>query len=284
MSSPVKTVTIRGRVYRLPFIDLIPFSGAQNNDLGADIQEAGEVEVAVVCWKEQTDEFGVTVVDGAHRAWWAAEHKLDNLPVRYKSFASELEAKVYCFRVNGRRRHLTEGELEQANRTRVELEVALRRSGESLRAIAGKVGVSHEQVRRDLGASTVTGVTVEPPDGTVKGRDSRRRPSRRRPTGERQPGDEPPPLCARCRRIGVATCPACQDAGAKAPPAKAGQPPFDWKQLEAAFGPVARFPEAVVKAHPQERGGEEAQEAVRLLEALAQLIKAWKAKLGGRRP
>ncbi len=63
-------------------------------------------------------------------------------------------------------------------RERVGRVVAWRREGLSLRAIAQAEGVSLGQVQRDLGEATVSGDTVDPHGGKVRGRDGRVRPAR----------------------------------------------------------------------------------------------------------
>jgi hypothetical protein len=200
MSDQVKTVIIGERRFRLPFLDLIPMSGEDNAALGRAIREAGKVKVPIVCWKEKKTSSEDTVVEGAHRALWAAELKLDKVPVRYESYDSEEEARADCEEMNLDRRHLSQQELEQRRRARVERVAELRRQGLSQRAIADAVGVSQPQVKADLDEAVDKGLSTEPPNGQIATKDGKKRSAK-------------PVLCRRCKRLWpnpVRNCQRCQ--------------------------------------------------------------------------
>lgn len=126
--------------------------------------------------RESIQRFGVLVpvvrdqhgrmIDGRHRARMA-----DALGVKYRvdvvTVADDAEAQEIQRTLNADRRQLTE---EQ----RREVAAALRAEGHSLRAIAGALGVSHEQVRQD-----VSGVNDLTPDDRVRGSDGKSYPARR---------------------------------------------------------------------------------------------------------
>lgn len=106
------------------------------------------------------------VIDGYHRKRIA-----DELGVSYRvdliTVSDDEQAREIAQTLNSDRRQMSADQ-------RREVEAVLREQGHSLRAIAGAVGISQEQVRRDL--STVTDVTV--PDRIV-GIDGKSRPSTR---------------------------------------------------------------------------------------------------------
>lgn len=135
--------------------------------------------------RESIRRFGVLVpivvdqdgnlLDGHHRRRIACELGI-SWPQIQVEVASDEERLEVARTLNVDRRHLTE---EQ----RREVAVALRQDGHSLRAIAGALGTSHTQVRRDLEDS---GGTDVPPE--VTGRDGKSYPSSR-PAREVEPGD-----------------------------------------------------------------------------------------------
>lgn len=204
----IKTVMIGEIKYHLPLIDLIPFDPEQDKQLGAAIEEDGEVLEAVVCWKEKSTKTERYVVDGAHRVRHAARLKLDSVPAKMRSYESEEDAKADCEQRNLNRRHLGDAEREMARRARVERVAEMRRQGESLRAIAEQEKISHEQARKDLkNAQLSTGLTTETPK-SVTGTD-----------GKTYKAEK---VCKRCKRLGspVKNCNACErlrkDSAAKA--------------------------------------------------------------------
>lgn len=110
------------------------------------------------------------IIDGHHRARIA-----DQLGVPYRvdvvQVADEDEAREIARTLNADRRQLTE---EQRRAVAVEL----RKQGYSYRAIAGALGVSHEQVRKDVTAAGVNELTPEQPE-RVKALDGKTYPARR---------------------------------------------------------------------------------------------------------
>ncbi len=200
----MKTVMVGDKRFHLPFIDLIPFDTEQNKQLGESINEAGAVLVPVICWKEKKGSSEDTIVDGAHRAQWAAQHGIMKLPVVYRSFDSEEAAKAECERVNADRRHMTTDQQKKARAERIGRVAELRRQGESERAIAAKTGTSQPQVHRDLETATDTGVSVEPESGKIVGKSGKKH-------------DPKVVICKRCKRLGVPVknCQACEAERAK---------------------------------------------------------------------
>lgn len=159
-----------------------PLDAATEAALRASIERFGVI-VPVV-----EDQHG-RILDGHNRARIATE-----LGVGYTrdivKVSDDEEAREYVRTLNADRRHLTP---EQ----RREVVATLREEGHSLRAIAGAVGVSHQQVARDVAG--VTDVTPEPlpqaegqeavPAATeavarVTGQDGKSYPARRSATGQ----------------------------------------------------------------------------------------------------
>lgn len=198
----MQTVMVGDRRYHLPFVDLIPFDEGQDKQLGEAINEAAEVLVPVVCWKEKKGASEDTVIDGAHRVRWASYHGLKSVPKVYRSFDSEEEAKAECERINLDRRHLTEQQQTKARAARIERVAAMRRQGETIRAIAAAEGVSKTQVENDLKEAVVQGGgQLTPPDGKVTGKDGKKYKA------------AAPILCDRCKRVGARkNCQACDRA------------------------------------------------------------------------
>lgn len=126
--------------------------------LTADIRERG-VMVPV-----ELDDEGA-ILDGHHRAQIADSLGID-YPTVVRSGWTEDQKLVHVVALNAHRRHLTAVE-------RADVVATLRRAKLSTRAIARAVGVSPEQVRRDLAAAT--NVT---PD-SVTGLDGKTYPARR---------------------------------------------------------------------------------------------------------
>jgi ParB-like chromosome segregation protein Spo0J len=116
------------------------------------------------------DQDGV-ILDGHHRARLADELGLD-YPITRMVLEDEADRTAVVRTLNVDRRHLDPTQ-------RAEIAASLRADGHSLRAIAGAVGVSQEQVRQDL--SGVNHLTPE----SVVGRDGKRYPAKR---------PDPPPL------------------------------------------------------------------------------------------
>jgi hypothetical protein len=148
--------------------------------------------------------FDGQILDGCNR--YIAAQRAEVKPLFETFKGTPEEAANFVRLANEERRHLTEGELSEKRKARIERVAAARQSGESLRTIAGEEGVSVAQVQSDLEkASTVhPPCTVEPEGGTVKGKDGRTRTA------------NPKILCDRCKRIGATKdCAACKEARKK---------------------------------------------------------------------
>ncbi len=139
------------------FKDLTP---AVESALRASIDRFG---VLVPVAKDQHG----NILDGHQRARIADELGV-KYPVNIIEVADEAEALEIARTLNEDRRAMPKAE-------RLEIVKALREDGHSLRAIAGAVGVSQEQVRKDL--APVNQLTP----ATTTGRDGKRYPARREP-------------------------------------------------------------------------------------------------------
>lgn len=194
----VRVVMVGEHRFRLPFVDVIPFDVDQDEELGASIKEAEEVQVDVVCWKEKATTNEDTVIDGAHRVIWAHKHGLKKVPIKRRSYASEQEAIDACMELNDKRRHSPDDDRKRRKAERVARVAERRAQGESLRAIAEAEGVSKAQVVSDLASGVQGGCTPEsePKDttpaaepATVTGRDGKHYPK----APKRKPKPQPKP-------------------------------------------------------------------------------------------
>jgi len=97
-------------------------------------------------------------------------------------------------------------------------------------------------------------------------------------------------LCDRCQRIGKAgkDCLACAELNAGRRAAKkaereksmaSGKAKFDFPKFHTQFGPIAQAPEALVKAHPEEKGCQEYKDAVAFLNRFIKIWNKWQAKI-----
>ncbi len=118
------------------------------------------------------DQDGRTI-DGHHRSRIAAEIGVE-CPIEVRLVADEDEARELARTLNADRRHLTTDQ-------RREVVAALRSEGHSLRAIAGAVGVSDGQIRKDLAD---TGAYQYAP-AVVTGRDGKSYPAARPAFGDK---------------------------------------------------------------------------------------------------
>ena len=130
---------------------LPPLSEEEYAALKEDIAKRG-VLVPV-----EYDEDG-NILDGHHRVKICEELGIKNWPSIVRIGMSEEEKTEHVLALNLDRRHLTR---EQ----RRELVAKLREQGWSLRRIAEKVGISHEQARIDAGVKNLTPATVIGADG-----------------------------------------------------------------------------------------------------------------------
>lgn len=199
----MKSVTIAGHRYKLPYIDLIPFSGGDLKDLTDSIRLRGKVIQPIVVWKERHTTGEDTVIDGAHRAEIAAELGLKKIPVIMESFASEKEARERVEELNDARRHSPMADLQERRQDRLGKIVEMREAGESVRTIAEETGVSKTQVQRDLHkVAKSRGGTVQPKSGRIIGRDR---------GGRTQPSSKPIKSTRRAKLLMV--CPQCKGRG-----------------------------------------------------------------------
>ena len=159
-----------------PFQLFRPLPPAIESALRASIKRFG-VLVPVV-----RDQHG-NVLDGHQRVRIADELGV-KYPVNIIEVADDTEALEIARTLNEDRRAMPKAE-------RLPVEVALREEGHSLRAIAGVVGVSQEQVRSDL-----SGVNHLTPDAT-RGLDGKSYPARKEP---KPPEDETLRLAAEVNR------------------------------------------------------------------------------------
>jgi len=143
-----------------PFQLFRPLPPAIESALRASIERFG-VLVPVV-----RDQHG-NVLDGHQRVRIADELGV-KYPVNIIEVADEAEALEIA-------RTLNEDRREMPREQRLEVEIALRKEGHSLRAIAGVVGVTQTQVARDL-----SGVTPVTPD-VSRGLDGKSYPARKEP-------------------------------------------------------------------------------------------------------
>jgi hypothetical protein len=173
------------------------------------------------------------------------------------------------------RRHST----PEAIVRRREVVVQLRQQGESVRAIAGQIGVPKSTVQHDLSTVQQSG-TVETPGGKVHSLDGRDRPA-----------TKPKILCGRCTRVapGVGV-PGCDTCKKMQPPVRepgddtkrrkqSGKPKVDWKKFDRSFGPLVRFVDEIAEAYPAEKDGPDHKKADDLLEEFANVFIAWKERL-----
>jgi hypothetical protein len=152
-----------------PLAEQYPLMGdAELAELADDIRENG-LKVPVVLWRGQ-------IIDGRNRYLACLRAGVE---CRYDDHAGPEEGlESHIASLNENRRHLTAEWLQRRRSERIERVARAHVNGESLRSIAAAQKVSHEQVRQDLKEATVKGLTVEPPDGRVKGRDGKSRPAR----------------------------------------------------------------------------------------------------------
>jgi hypothetical protein len=127
----------------------------------------------------------------------------------------------YVETVNDHRRHETQEQATKRIEKRRGRVANAREEGKSIRTIAEEEGVSPGTVQRDLETVTVSGDTVQPPDGMVTGKDGRKQPAARRRTQAECVGQvEPKPPVIREREPGDHT-----EADKAAPPNPPPEPP-----------------------------------------------------------
>lgn len=147
---------------RFPMMDQPAFEA-----LKADIAERG-LENSI--WL-----FEGKVLDGRNRYRALIELGIFS-PGHCEQFDGDAEAAAaFVDSQNLHRRHLSQADQERLRSERIQRVAEARREGKSLRTIATEEGVSPEQVRQDIQAATVKGLTVEPEGGKVQGRDGKTR-------------------------------------------------------------------------------------------------------------
>lgn len=119
--------------------------------------------------------------------------------VEFKTLPLDVDPEEFVSTVNDRRRHESQAAALARVAKRREAVAALRSEGKSLRGIASEVGVSQQQVKRDLEAVEtnpgVTPVTVENPPKIV-GKDGKKYKNPKKPRTKKPPQQEesvPPP-------------------------------------------------------------------------------------------
>ncbi len=115
------------------------------------------------------------------------EQGLPTTPPVEIAFATREEVLQWIHDRQRARRNLTPEQMAENRALRVEEVVELRSQGMSTHEIAEKVGTSQKTVVKDLDkAVTDTGVSVEPPEGKITGKDGRKQPAKRKPKGKKK--------------------------------------------------------------------------------------------------
>jgi ParB-like chromosome segregation protein Spo0J len=182
----MRTITYDGTEYRCPFSTSFRRHTATELDaMRESIAAQGVLNPVRLYYDLDTDD-AFCILDGEGRLTVAIELGaavpfLDMGPLETEA------AYAIAKTLNDARRHDDPAAIAARRAERVQRVAQARSEGESLRAIAEKEGVSHQQVARDLeehaaDVSTVTGVTVDKPAApeTVTGRDGKVRPATRK--------------------------------------------------------------------------------------------------------
>ncbi len=177
------------------------------------------------------------VIDGWQRLRASIETNTE--PV-FAEMPKGITPEEFVETVNDERRHETAEEATERIEARRKRVAEARVEGKSTRAIAEEVGVSQPTVLNDIAVATDKGLSVEPPDGKVTGKDDKKRDAKK-----------PVVLCKTCSHnqdVGKPireNCESCAEARGqkKAKPEKepkAGKPRFDEKKFDAAYGSLVR--------------------------------------------
>lgn len=146
----MRTVTVNGKVYSLPFERLLPpLTAARYAELRADVAAHGVLQNLVTA---RTPLWGRILVEGMHRALIAEGLDLD-VPYTDLGLLTEDDARDRCKALNLFRRHMTAEEQAAARGERIVRVTAARSEGLSLRTIAAQEQVSVTQVVKDLQAA-----------------------------------------------------------------------------------------------------------------------------------
>lgn len=249
--------------------------------LKASIQANG-CRHPVVVWDGQ-------IIDGRHRFDICTELGID--PPVQVFCGTEEQAVALAESLNEDRRQMAEAEIA-ARRERV---AQARREGLSLRAIAEREDVSEKTVRNDLEASTAEGYAVDPANGTVTGRDGKRRPAKT----VKELADEVEVVDGEFTDRDRAALerqlrePGADDRGlgGTTRPPRNGSVPFDWAEFHRLFGGLTRqISKLYVLLGLVDRAGAVARDEdyERVAEALREYLKIFKvvyqAKTGQQPP
>jgi hypothetical protein len=147
------------------------------------------------------------ILDGwqMYRACIAADVKPD-----FQQLPADITPARYVEIMNEARRHDTPEELARLAEKRQARVIASRQDGKSIRTIAEEEGVSRQTVQNDLDRAGVKGLTPEPAEGKVTGKDGKQYTASQ--SGD---ADESPLLCIACKRrkrVGqepLSRCAAC---------------------------------------------------------------------------
>jgi hypothetical protein len=201
-----------------------------------------------------------------------------NIHPHFRQLGKKEDPDEYVAMMNDDRRHESQSIIMERAAKRRERVAEKLRAGKSERVIAKEEKVSPKTIHEDKKALTATGVAVDPPEGKVHSADGKDRPAL-------QPKSSV--FCDRCTRIGspIKGCEACKEKRGKAKSGKPTKPPksgtqkTSFKSFEKDFGPIARFPESVVKEYPTERMGAYYHRLVNLLNDVANCVRDWKAAI-----
>lgn len=124
-----------------------------------------------------------------------------NIEPDFQTLPEHADPQAFVITMQDHRRHESAERIAKRIADRRARVTDARVNGESLRTIAEKEEVSQETVRNDLKASTVKGLTVDPPNHVITGKDGKKRELQKQI------------LCSRCARVGaVKNCPQCAAA------------------------------------------------------------------------
>jgi hypothetical protein len=298
-------VELDGTTFELRFAGIVPWTAQRDADLQRSLEEEGRIIVPVLCWKRHSRPGFEVVIDGAGRVRVAAHLGL-KVPLAFADPETDDEAAELCRLLNYDRGHLAAEVLAVRRQERISRVAEMRRAGMSTRAIAGQEAISQEQVRRDLKASTDTGVSVEPPDGKVTGEDGKKRDASKPSTPAEIPISDV--KCARCKRLRLnnPNCEHCDGARIREQQArdrqerkrkreaKGAKPSsgrrraggrvhvsvvYDWKTWAKTLGATVRAVDAIGRAYKQLECPEH-KKAVALLDELWKVVEGWKGRLG----
>src|SRR5262249_2003076 len=104
---------------------------------------------------------------------------------RFVELAQREDPEKFIVRENEQRKEFGLEFKQRRRQARIERIAQARLEGQSTREIAAAEGGSQPQVRRDLQAATETGVSVEPADGKVTGKDGKKRSASRKKKARR---------------------------------------------------------------------------------------------------